>query len=160
MLREGDSRWLVLYIFLSQVSPCVTCSFSKVSNQFTATLKFQIVIRNEEVCILACYEESDCVYVGHAESICSIYTEGNKVQKALGTVFKLDRQLLRSSCPRRVEVGVHVPFPKYQSFNDVRVCMDMDVPTTTISMYRSNGTYLYTNDLNPTLPDGSGIESR
>ncbi|KAL6736325.1 hypothetical protein Aduo_006689 [Ancylostoma duodenale] len=141
MRKGGDFTWLALCVFFSEVYPSATCTFSKMKEEFAASFKFQIVVENEEICILACYEESDCVYVEYDESVCSVYKEGNEIQKAAGTTFKLDRQLSQSSCPRRVEVGMQVPFPKYEApAGATSSCVDStSTPTTTISMYRRKG---------------------
>ncbi|KAL6736322.1 hypothetical protein Aduo_006686 [Ancylostoma duodenale] len=151
------------YYYYLQVYPSTTCTFSKVNDEFVASFKFQITTEDEDTCILACYEESDCVYVEYTGSLCSIYKEGNEIQKAVGTAFKLHRQLLRPSCPRRVVLNVFVAFPKYQSPTGVTSsCMDSSsTPTTTISMYRKNGDdNFYTSSPNPVLPVGSEVYRR
>ncbi|EYC44964.1 hypothetical protein Y032_0444g1568 [Ancylostoma ceylanicum] len=96
------------------------------------------------------------------QGLCSIFTEGNEIQKTVGTAYKLDSQLLSPSCPRRVKIGDHVTFPNYQAPTTGPVsCADSaSTPTTTISMYRKGGIYLYTNNPIPTLPSGSVVARR
>ncbi|KAL6736334.1 hypothetical protein Aduo_006698 [Ancylostoma duodenale] len=162
MCKGTVFNWLGLYLVLSNVSLVATCTFSKVTGKFVTSFKYQIIIENEERCIPACYEKSDCVYVVCDESFCSIYSTGNENQTPVGTGFKLDRQLLSPSCSRRVEVGQHMTFQKYPAPTILQgLCKrDPSTPTTTISIYRTNDARFLTNNPNPTLPAGAAVARR
>ncbi|EYC44960.1 hypothetical protein Y032_0444g1565 [Ancylostoma ceylanicum] len=162
MGEENVFNWLVLYLLLSNVKSIKSCTFSKINEEFGASFKFQILLENEEVCILACYEEVDCVYVDYVGNLCSIYAGGRSRHTPTGTAFELDRKLLSPSCSRRVEVGQLVTFQKYPapSISQGSCAGNPSTPTTTISIYRNSGARFLTNIPNPTLPAGAAVARR
>ncbi|EYC44966.1 hypothetical protein Y032_0444g1569 [Ancylostoma ceylanicum] len=61
--KRNDFRWLALYVLFSEISASATCTFSKTNDVPAAYFMYQMIIDNEDTCILACYEEPYCTFV-------------------------------------------------------------------------------------------------
>ncbi|KAL6735860.1 hypothetical protein Aduo_006266 [Ancylostoma duodenale] len=75
-----------------------------------ATVKYEIRPGSKELCLTACYEESDCIIAEYFQDYCTVYINGNEAQTSRGKVFELDRVQSGSTCSRRVLVEPTVNF--------------------------------------------------
>ncbi|RCN49730.1 hypothetical protein ANCCAN_04186 [Ancylostoma caninum] len=65
---------------------------------------------SEAMCLMACYEESDCIFAEYFQDSCTIYINGNEAQTSRGKVFEVDRVQSDSSCTRSIVVAPTVNF--------------------------------------------------
>ncbi|KAL6741109.1 hypothetical protein Aduo_014398 [Ancylostoma duodenale] len=75
-----------------------------------ATVKYEIRPGSEELCLTACYEESDCIFAEYFQDYCTLYINGIEAQASRGKLFEVNRVQFDSSCSRRIVVAPTVNF--------------------------------------------------
>ncbi|EYC08241.1 hypothetical protein Y032_0067g68 [Ancylostoma ceylanicum] len=133
----------------------LTCTFTKRSGNFMAAVKYEIMPESEEMCLKACYEESDCIYLQYFQDACTVYKSGSEEQNERGSVFEVDRVQSDSSCTRRIVVEATVDFKSIapNTTNSIP-CNGVPMSTTTINVFKGNQYRFYTTK-EKILPDGS-----
>ncbi|KAL6731681.1 hypothetical protein Aduo_002519 [Ancylostoma duodenale] len=143
------------------VQAIIACTFTKRSGNFNAAEKYEILLGSEELCLTACYEESDCTYVEYYQGSCTVYKYGGKGWAGHGNVFEFDRPLSRS-CSRRMQVAdPTVKFETIISVNtDNRKCSGSPNPATAINVFQGRDSLRFYSTDKSILSDGTAPHRR
>ncbi|CAJ0595779.1 unnamed protein product [Cylicocyclus nassatus] len=142
-------------------------TFTKLQDNFLATIKYELPKESEEICLRACFEESDCTFVQYNENMCTIFENGEVNQVGRGNVYELDRQLELPTCERPLPLAPNVEFQQLpvptvaqsESRKAQLLAMNTTASLTIIDRVSLNGSWFYLNDISK-LPNRDILSSR
>ncbi|KAL6731678.1 hypothetical protein Aduo_002516 [Ancylostoma duodenale] len=125
-------------------------------------MKYEILLGSEDLCLTACYEESDCAFVEYYQGSCTVYKNGSNGQAGRDDVLEFDRQLSRSSCSRRMQIGEPtVKFETITSVNtDNRACSGSPISATTINVFKEKDSLRFYSTDTSIFSDGKAPHRR
>ncbi|KHJ77222.1 PAN domain protein [Oesophagostomum dentatum] len=134
-----------LAFLLVQTRIIESCSFTRISGEFLAAVKFKIPLESEELCLATCFDELDCTFVEYFERTCTIFIEGNNSMMSNGSLLKFERDIPRPTCARSVKFGIPVEFQQIAADKTENVtCSGLLAVTTVVSaFFYPNRTYRF-----------------
>ncbi|EYC08249.1 hypothetical protein Y032_0067g70 [Ancylostoma ceylanicum] len=155
----GENRFILstVCIHLAQViCSTIACTFTNVNGNFNATVKYEIMLGSEDLCLTACYDEYDCTFVEYFQGSCTVYENGSEDHFGRGKVFELDRQLSRGSCSRSLVVGPTVEFRTIVSDREDNMtnCSGSPNSKTMINVFRQNNLLRFYSNSETLLANG------
>ncbi|CAJ0595849.1 unnamed protein product, partial [Cylicocyclus nassatus] len=142
-------------------------TFTKFQDNFLAKIKYELPKESEEICLRACFEESDCAFVRYDENVCTIFKSGEVNQVGRGNVYELDRQLVLPTCERPLPLAPNVEFQQLPeptmaqsgSRKAQLLAMNSTASLTIIDSVYLSGSFFYLNYISK-IPNGGSFDAR
>ncbi|CAJ0595859.1 unnamed protein product [Cylicocyclus nassatus] len=142
-------------------------TFTKFQDNFLAKIKYELPKESEEICLRACFEESDCAFVRYDENVCTIFKNGEVNQVGRGNVYELDRQLALPTCERPLPLAPDVEFQQLPvpavTQSETRkaqlLAMNTAASLTIIDWVSLSGSHFYLDNISK-IPNRASLDQR